>query len=426
MPNNDNIPNFDDIFTTYTSGGPLAAPAGAAAAQHVARRRRTTRLVAAGVLAVAVLAATPAIASTWTDQNPPALPADAPTPTTPAPSNSPTPSLTLSPTPSLTPSLTPSAAPSTPPPDGQIGKTELGNATLELPAWPEYLKEHCPAGRVKFSDGTAQLAPDSELQITISEVSHVDFDRDGAKETAALVSCSGIEMGESRVLAFDRDVSDNIVTIGLVTWHTGDIAWIQQIRAKGNAVEAEVVDAVGEGVMDGFAQSQWRAYSFSGNGFVQSGGPSMFPPNPRVTDLSISGDDVQLVLDGADTASGTLSLTVSNQGPQRATDPFLTVVLPSEVTITSPPAKCKTLKSLSGTRYECWLPALAVNADSVVDLPLSAPKSIFDGAEPGQWNAKIVWGFTGTETGNGEGWPYPEPDGAEDDNSANGNVLLAP
>lgn len=279
---------------------------------------------------------------------------------------------------------------------------------------------------MKFSDGTAQLAPNSELRIAISEVSHVDFDRDGAKETAALINCSGIEMGESRVLAFDRDASDNIVTMGLVTGHAGDVAWIKQIRAKGTAVEVEVVEAAGEGVVDGFAQSQWRAYSFSGNGFVQSGGPSTFPPNPHVTDLSISGHDVQLVSDGADTASGTLSLTVSNQGPQRATDPFLTVDLPSEVTITSPPAKCDTSKTPSGTRYRCWLPALAVNADSVVDLALSAPKSVFDGAQPGQWRAEIVWGFTGTETGDGEGWPYPEPDGAEDDNSANGNVLLAP
>ncbi|WP_018255010.1 hypothetical protein [Salinispora mooreana] len=418
MPENDNTPNFDELFTAYTSGGPLAAPVGAAAAQHVARRRRTTRLVAAGVLAVAVLAATPAIASTWTDQNPPALPANTPTPTltTPAPSNSPTPST----------SPTPSATPSTPPPDGLIGKAELGNATLELPAWPEYLKEHCPAGRVTFSDGTAQLAPSSELRITISDVVHTDLDRDGAKETVALINCSGIEMGESRVLAFDRDTSDSIETIGLVTGHTGDIAWIRGIRATGTAVEVQVMDAAGEGVVDGFAQSQWRTYSWSGKGFVQSGGPSAFPPNPRVTDLSISGDDVQLVPDGADTASGTLSLTVSNQGPQRATDPYLTVVLPTEVTVTSLPTKCETSKSSYGTRYRCWLPALAAGADSVVDFSLSAPQSIFDGAQPGQWTAKIVWGFTGTETGDGEGWPYPEPDGAEDDNSANGNLLLAP
>lgn len=412
MPENDNTPNFDELFTAYTSGGPLAAPVGAAAAQHVARRRRTTRLVATGVLAVVVLAATPAIASTWTDQNPPALPANTPTPTltTPAPSNSPT----------------PSATPSAPAPDGQIGKAELGNATLELPAWPDYLTEHCPAGRVTFSDGTAQLAPNSELRIAISEVIHADVDRDGAKETAALIDCGGVEMGESRVLAFDRDASDTIVTMGLVTGHTGDIAWINGIRAKGTAVDVEVVDTAGEGSVEGFAQSQWRTYSWSGNGFVQSGGPSTFPPNPRVTDLSISGDDVQLVPDGADTASGTLRLTVSNQGPQRATDPFLTVDLPSEVTITSPPAKCETSKTPSGTRYRCWLPALAVNADSVVDLSLSAPRSMFDGAQPASWNATVVWGFTGTETGDGEGWPYPEPDGAEDDNSANGNLLLAP
>lgn len=416
MPDNDNTPHLDDIFTAYTSGGPLAAPAGAAAAQHVARRRRTTRIVATGVLAIAVLAATPAIAATWTPQDPPALPADTTTPTTPTPSNPITPSATPS----------PSATTNTPPPDGQIGKTELGNATLELPAWPEYLQEHCPAGRVKFSDGTAQLASNSELRITISEVVHADLDQDGAKETAALINCSGIEMGESRVLAFDRNVSDTIVTMGLVTGHAGDIAWIKGIRAKGTAVEVEVLDAAGEGVVDGFPQSQWRAYSWSGKGFVQSGGPSAFPPNPRVTDLSISGGDVQFVPDGADTATGTLRLTIGNQGPQRATDPYLRVDLPAKVTITSLPAKCETSKTPSGTRYRCWLPALAAGADSVVNLPLSASQSVLDGAQPSQWDADIVWGFTGTETGDGKGWPYPEPDGAEGDNSAKGKLLPAP
>lgn len=418
MPENNNTSHLDDIFTAYTSGGPLATPAGAAAAQYVARRRRTARIVAAGVLAIAVLAATPAIAATWTTPNPPAPPADTPTPTTPIPSNSTTP--TATPSPSAT---TPAAAA---PPDGRISKEHLGNATLDLPEWPEYLKEHCPAGRVRFSDGTAQLAPESELRITISEVVHADLDRDGTKETAALINCSGIELGESRVLAFDRNASDAIVTMGLVTGHIRDIAWIRGIRAKGTAVEVEVLDAAGEGVVVGFAQSQWRAYSWSGKGFVQSGGPSAFPPNPRVTDLSISGDDVQFVSDGADTATGTLRLTIGNQGPQRATDPYLRVDLPAKVTITSLPAKCETSKTPSGTRYRCWLPALAAGADSVVNLPLSAPQSVLGGAQPSQWDATIVWGFTGTETGDGRGWPYPEPDGAEGDNSAKGNLLPAP
>lgn len=414
MPEHDDTPNLDDIFTAYTTGGPLAAPAGAAAAQHVARRRRTTRIVAASVLAVAILAATPAIASTWTDQNPPALPAD--TPTAPVPSSSPTSS--------ASPTL--SATPSAPPPDGQIGKTELGNAVLELPAWPDYLKEHCPAGRVKFSDGTAQLAPNSELQVNILDVVHDDLDRDGAQETAALINCTGIEMGESRVLAFDRNASDTIVTMGLVTGHVGDIAWIRGIRVKDTFVEVEVLDAAGEGIVEGFAQSQWRTYSWSGESFYQSSGPSTFRPNPRVTDLSISGGDTRLVPDGANTASGTLRLTVRNKGPRQASDPYLTVDLPTGVTVTSLPATCETSKTPNGTRYLCWLPALAAGADTVVDLPLSAPQSALDGAQPGKWKATIVWGHTGTESGDGKGWPYPEPDGAEDDNSASGNLLLAP
>ncbi|MGN9775179.1 hypothetical protein ACTMS0_05285 [Micromonospora sp. H33] len=407
MPEHDTGPNLNDIFTAYTSGGPLVAPPGAAAAQQVARRRRTARIAAAGVLAM-VLAAAPAFAATWVDPDPPAPPGNTATPSASA----------SSPPPSPTPSST--STPAAPPPDGRIGEAELGDATLELPAWPTNLKDYCPAGQVRFSDGRAKLSPDAELDVRIVQVVHADLDRDGAQETAALIICSGLEMSESRVLAFDRTTDGRIATMGLVTGETDGIAGMRRIRAKGTAVEVEVVDAAGDGVADGLAQPQWRSYSWSDGRFVQSGGPTAFPANPRVTDLSVSGGDVRLTPDGADTASGTLRLTVGNEGPQRATEPRLRVTLPTGFEITSLPPDCTTFVFARGTDYTCQLPTLAVGGSFGVDLPVSLRRSPLGSGKVGEWSAKVVW-----SPGDGEGAPYPEPDGAEKDNSARGGLAVA-
>lgn len=404
MHEHDIPPNLDDVFTAYTSGGPLVAPPGAAAAVQVARRRRTVGVAAATAAAVA-LVAVPAFAVTGVDRDPPAPPASPPATPTASPSASPTPSSTSA-----------SAAP----PDGRIGAAELGDATLDLPAWPAYLKEHCPAGRVQFIGGRARLSADAELDVRISQVIHADVDRDGAQEAAALLTCSGLEMDESRVLAFDRTADGDIATMGLVTGETGGIAGMRGIRAKGTAVEVEVVDTAGDGVADGLAQSQWRTYSWSGGRFVQSGGPTAFPANPRITDLSVSGSKVQLTPSGADTASGTLRLTVGNRGPQRAAEPRLRVTLPTGFEITSLPPNCTTFVFARGTDYTCRLPALAVGSSSGVDLPVSLRRSPLGSGEVGEWLAEVSW-----SPGDGEGAPYPEPEGAKKDNSARGGLVVA-
>ncbi|MFI7647896.1 hypothetical protein ACIBTZ_17715 [Micromonospora sp. NPDC049460] len=416
MSEHDTSPNLDNLFAAYTSGGPLVVPPGVAAARQVARRRRTARIVASGVLA-AVLVATPAFAGTWLDREPPVPPAGTPTPTSPA---------TTAPTPSIcnsafairceSPSVT--SSPAAPPPNGRIGEKELGNATLDLPAWPAYLREHCPAGRVRFSDGRAQLSPDADLQVKILQVVHADLDRDGAPETAALINCGGLEMSESRVLAFDRNQSDAIVTTGLVVAETGDIAGIQRIRPAGSAVEAEVVDFSSDGIPDSLAQHQWRAYSWSGASFVQSGGPTVFPANPRITDLSISGGQLRLARVDDDQAEGVLSLIIGNQGPQPATEPQVRVHFPAGFDVTPLPRGCSRFVSSDHTiTLTCRLAALAVTETVALDLSVSVRRPGLGAGKAGEYRATVFWSGS-------EGATYPEPNGTHRNSLVTGSLIV--
>ncbi|SCL61071.1 hypothetical protein GA0070606_3379 [Micromonospora citrea] len=410
MSEHESTPELDGVFTAFRAGGPLVVPPGAGAARAVARRRRTNRVVATGLIAAA-LAATPVLANAWAAPDTPTQPAQtgAPAPTSP---------------PTTTPSVpSPSAtSASAAPPDGRIGAKELGNATLDLPAWPAYLADKCPSGRVRFRDGSARRSPDAELDVRILQVVHADLDRDGARETAALLNCSGQEMSESRVLAFDRDRSGTIETMGLVVAQTGEpwppapdtIAGIRRIRVAGSAIEAEVTDLGQEGLPASLAQHQWRAYSWSGRGFVQSGGPTVFPANPRITDLWVRGEDLLLTPADADRATFVLRLSAGNRGPQRAADPQLRVVLPAGSTVTSLPPGCTS----SGTTHTCRLKALAVGEFVNIDLPVSVRRSEVGVGRVGEYSATVAW----TDR---DGAAYPEPPGGHKDNSITREVAVS-
>ncbi|MGC5018929.1 hypothetical protein [Micromonospora sp. DT47] len=409
MSDHNVVPELTDAFTAFRSGGPLTVPPGARAAREVVRRRRTARVTATGLMA-ATLIATPVLAGVGdTDPRPPAPPTTSETPWAPPSATTGPPS--ASPTPSVT------STPSAPAPDGRISKEDLGNATLRLPAWPSYLADECPAGQVRFRDGRAQRSAAAELRVTIDQVVHADVDRDGAEETAALIRCSGLEMGEARVLAFDRDRGGSIRTMGVVVGETGDVAGIGGIRADGRQIAVEVVDYAGDGIPDDLAQRQWRVYSWTGRGFAQTDGPTSFPANPRITDLSISGDDLRLTSGVADSATGTLRLTVENNGPQPADALRVRVNLPKPFTVTAVPSGCTAFPFSQGTSYTCRPGALPVSASIRVDLPVSVPRSQVGSGSVGEYSALVDWGV-------GDGAANPEPDGARKDNDLNGALIV--
>ncbi|MFJ6150458.1 hypothetical protein [Micromonospora profundi] len=406
MSDHDTTPELDEAFATFRSGGPLVVPAGAGAAREVARRRRTSRVVATGVIAAA-LVATPVLASVWADSDPPTPPAQT---ISPSPDSPPT-AASTAPTPSTAPT---SAAP----PNGRITEKDLGNAVLELPAWPGTLADECPAGRVRFSNGLAQRPSGVELRARIVQVVHADLDRDGAQETAALIDCSGLEMGEARVLAFDRDRAGAIVTMGIVIGQTGDIGGIRRIRGEDRSVAAEVVDRTGDGLPDNLAQRQWRTYSRPDGTFVQTGGPTAFPANPRITDLAVDGSELRLAPADGDKASGTLRLTVRNDGPQRAAGPRVRVALPKGFDVTSLPTTCTRFASSRGADFTCRLSALPVGGRATLELPVSVVRSQVGTGVVGTYSAEVWWSDTD------EGLPYPEPVDAKKNNVIRKDVLV--
>lgn len=414
--------DFDNLFDRFRADGPLVGAAGPDAARAVHRHRQRVRVAAAGVLTVALIAV-PAVALAIDhapDRVAPPITDSTvePLPSTPAPSASPSPTAT-----------SPSAAP---PPDGRISKEDLGNADLDLPAW---LAPECPSGRVGFSGGRAGHAAYPNHEIVIYQVVHADVDRDGAEETAALISCEGPEMIESRVFALDRTESGSIATMGLVVGETGDpwpttdsISDIRRIRGSGSAVEVEVADFGKNGVPLSLAQHQWRAYSWNGDRFVQTGGPTAFPPNPKVTDLSVAGQVLRMGCQPASSTcttaaatgrqSGTLTLTVRNNGPFPAAQPRVDISLWTQLTVTRVSSGCSTPASSTGRYVTCKLGELKVGSEVELVISVAAPACICSGTV-GTYRASV------TSTSDYNGPAYPEPDGKGADNSIERDVVVS-
>ncbi|WP_327007781.1 hypothetical protein OHA72_11185 [Dactylosporangium sp. NBC_01737] len=64
---------------------------------------------------------------------------------------------------------------------------------------------------------------------------------------------------------------------------------IRDIRVAGASVEAELGDRVICCIDDEqpVTDYHWRAYSWAGAAFAQTGGPTAMPQNPRLTDLGV-------------------------------------------------------------------------------------------------------------------------------------------
>jgi hypothetical protein len=204
-------------------------------------------------------------------------------------------------------------------PDGRIPIGELWNATLDIPAWPEDALAIGPSGHLTFTDGECPEPPNSGVGIWLSlpeDVAYGDVDGDGAQETVVNVWSHLGQGGSWQVLALDRDQEGAIITLGLVTVTTGPIKTIDDhIQVVDGAIQVSVGDYLAC-CGDDATINQWqtRTYAWQSGRFAQVAGPSEFH-NPRITDLSVSAEDLVLAAPVGGVRHGTLRLSVTVDEP---------------------------------------------------------------------------------------------------------------
>ncbi|MEU4676482.1 hypothetical protein [Micromonospora sp. NPDC023737] len=295
---------FSAFRETYA---PAVQPAGPAEVRRTVRRRRQRTAVltaTAAVLAVMI----PVAANATLNQGP------APSPG-PAQIGGPSPSSsTVPPTSTPTPTKS-SASPTVEAPDGRISRSQLLAARVDLPAWPEYL--HSPP-RCSTKDVRLRPAPNTELPTLLSDPGHGDLDGDGAIETVALLGCrANGEISGKQVVAFDRDDAGRIVTMGRVVGVREGMDDITDFSVQADGkVRVHVANKQPCCDMPSWApQRQWRTYTWNGDRFDQTAGPTKFGIDPRLTDLTLTAGDLVLgPPDAQGRRTGTVTVTVVNRG----------------------------------------------------------------------------------------------------------------
>jgi len=300
-------PRLRERFTAYRVDVTTRAvgPGPDQARRTLHRRRRTRAVAVAAAAVVLVLAPVVANAALKGDRTPP-VPAQSVDPTLPPTTAPPPPTPSVSQSPTSTPTADPEA------PDGRISRSQLLAARLDLPAWPPALPSTCTTSNVRLAtSANKNFVP----LLSDLEVGHADLDGDGAEETVAVVSCRYGEASAKQVVAFDRDDSGRIVTLGRVVRTTDGVEDIRglEVTAAG-AVQVRVADL--QPCCDTpsyWPQEQLRTYRFKGGRFTQTDGPTKFGKDPRLTDLRLSM--THTLVDAPGGRKLTTVFTVKNAGP---------------------------------------------------------------------------------------------------------------
>jgi hypothetical protein len=230
------------------------------------------------------------------------------------------------------------AASVTAPPDGRISLAALREATLDVPAWPADNVQG-PSGRLRFHQGEVPVEPRTVTDgqppfgdsVMIQSVTYGDVDHDGADETIVVLGCL-IEGGSKQIVAYDRDATGAIVSLGQVTATTGAVRDIRDTRVRvtgAGEVTAPVADYQ-RCCADRTPQIwQTRGYALRAGRFEQVSGPKRMPVNPRVTSTQVSTGALTLGRAKNGFRYGSVQVTVTHHSGAR----------PKQVTLTFyPPA----------------------------------------------------------------------------------------
>lgn len=351
---------LDAEFDAFRTGllDQVVPPGPDAVRSTVRHRRRVATTSAVALALVFVVGPVTAVAALNRTPAPPSPPITTVSPTTPSPST----------TPSPTAAPTPTAPPSSNAPNGPITRSELLGARLDLPAWRP--GPGCPAEGARLTEKTSRNGDN-----VLATVAYGDIDDDGATETVALIRCTVNQGGPAQVVAFDRDDSGKIVTVGQVVRSALEKPqWLLDVQVRDNGVvRVQVADIAPGGGWDlAWSQKQWRGYTLERGKtlddvkFVQTEGERSFPDNPYQMNLQVTATD--LVYEPADEAgarTGTVTVTMKNVGPLTAARPRLDFTLrPGGVGTAASPGwyACQDVRT-EGEQTFCTLPALAAGAE---------------------------------------------------------------
>ncbi|MEV7227464.1 hypothetical protein AB0M79_10650 [Polymorphospora sp. NPDC051019] len=292
----------NEVLPRVTAAGPTAVRA------RVRQHRRRVAVTTGSVLALLLVAGPIAgYATLKRDSAPKPEPAVTVDPTAP-------PTTLPGPSPSPSASAPASVSPSAGVPDGRISLADLLATRVDLPPWPG---GSCRTNQARLAENDPR-PPATALR----DIRYGDVDRDGAQETLVILRCNDGQPGPEQVVAFDRDATGRIVTMGQVA-ATGQRG-IEHIPGINPHPDGRILVLVSDhrdccGYIPDLIQNQWRTYEFNGAGFVQTAGETEFGPNPLLTDLQVTATDVQFTEQPGDMMRhGTVTVTVRNAGPANA------------------------------------------------------------------------------------------------------------
>jgi hypothetical protein len=280
------------------------------------RSRQIGRRRAAGVTAAGAVLAFAAF-GTWQ-----LLPRPDGPPVTPA---SPTVTVSESPTATVAPSESPTANPNPSASVVPASAEDLKNQTLDVPPWPQHLSHtDCPTEHLVLKDGQVNF-PATNLFVGLQKAISVDINNDGVPETIAALYCGGPgERRVTQVVAY-RGPSGSLSIIGQVAGPIPDVgnqeSYIDDIEAAAPGIRVRVgIGAAGTAPPTYAQVHQWRTFQWNGSAFKQTAGSTKFEADPSVADLSVTTGPLVFGTPVGNCRTGTITLTVTNKGPQPAAD----------------------------------------------------------------------------------------------------------
>ncbi len=362
-------PTVREAFAGYRTALPGLRPTlhpagGVAEVRAIARHRRQVRTAVVATLA-AIMVAGPVAGYAAMRDGHRAGPAH------PAPSAS----TSRSESPSASPTASRAAAP-----DGRITVTELMRSALYVPAWSK--PSNCRSGRLDFAAMPTANAGDGQY-LWIDKTVYTDLDGDGAQETVAIIWCSPGQALVGQAVAFDRDNTGKIVTLGQVVApqpaQDHGIRTLFDLRTgDAGTVDVQVADLVPCcGVSRNMAEQQWRTYGWDGSAFQQVDGPTAFTPRVPATKLSVTVSELRFGPLSGGVRHGTVTVTVRNTGTAAAPGVVVGLLAYSPRVQIAGSSVCTPVPAEQNNpthaEVECHGPGLAVQASGTYTFQVTLP-----------------------------------------------------